>query len=209
MDHSFNVVVAKRHPSGSDIRRNSSCGDIQDLSIQSKKRRSLKRASFSSRPSSANLNSDRTKRMSNSELVDVVDEQLMQIRENLAAFRQQDTRLRERIDSLSGSVNELSSSRSSLSSCAPSECSDLGSLDEVNEEDEQTTTGQVKDTKEHLNRSTVLSFHVRQSSDPSSIQSHEDKAEAIIKAQRCSTYSDQAINLYPQYNNPENISTLF
>ena len=161
--------------------------------------------------------------MNNSELVNAVDSQLMQIKEELAAFRQQDTQFRERMDSLSGSVSELTSSRSSLSSFTPSECSDLGSLDELASEDEEGFEQQTPQavgqrvlalTRDKLyNRPPVRCFHLRQSSDPSSLHSHIELPEEETKAmetQRCSTYSaDQAVNLYPQYNNPEEISTLF
>ena len=155
--------------------------------------------------------------MNNSELVNVVDEQLMQIREKLASFRQQDTQFRERMDSLSGSVSELTSSRSSLSSFTPSEYSDLGSLDEASEGEEEfqpQTVGRLKaSVTDHFNGLPVRCFHMRQSSDPSSLHSYielsEEETEAM-ETQRHSTYSaDQAINLYPQYNKPEEISTLF
>ena len=214
MDHLFNAFMSRR-ASTSTINRHS-CNDIPDLYA---KRRMLKRTSFGSRqllPST-----------SNSELVNVVDEQLMQIREKLAAFRQQDTQFKERMDSLNDSVSELAS-RSSISS-SPSECSDLDSLDEVSEEEEfeQQTVGQkafsdepprllciptVKVTSSsQFNRPPVGCFHMRHSSDPSSLHSHiELPKEEEMETRRHSTYSaDQAINLYPQYNNPEEISTLF
>ena len=176
------------------------------------------------------MSMDRVKSKSNSELVDVVDAQLMQIREKLATFREQDSQFRERMDSLSNSVSELTS-RSSLSSFTPSECSDLGSLDEASEEEEEfdeQTIGQkafsdepprllrlptVRVTgKGYLHRRpAVKCFHTRQASDPSSMQSHKElPEEEEMETQRYSTYSaDQAINLYPQYNNAEEISTLF
>ena len=66
-----------------------------------------------------------------------MDEQLLQIRKKIAAFRQQDTQFRERMDSLNESVSELVS-RSSINSSL-SECSDLDSLDEASEaEDEKS-----------------------------------------------------------------------
>ena len=158
--------------------------------------------------------------MSSSELINVVDAQLMQIREKLAAFRQQDTQFRERMNSLNGSVSELAS-QSSISSFTPSECSDLGSLDEVSEEEEEFEQQQTVEQRALLtddrdygfNRPPVRCFHIRQSSDLSLMYSHmelpEEEAEAIETAQRHTGTADQAINLYPQYNNPEEISTLF
>ena len=237
MDHLFNAFVTRR--TSTDQRQNYSCGDIPDLYIPKKK--TLKRASSGSRhsppspsPLSNSMSMDRVKSKSNSELVNVVDAQLMQIREKLAAFREQDTQFRERMDSLSNSVSELTSrsSRSSLSSFTPSECSDLGSLDEASEEEEefeQQTVGQKAFSEEpprllrlptvrvtgrgylHRRPAAVRCFHTRQASDPSSMQSHiELPEEEAIETQRYSTYSaDQAINLYPQYNNAEEISTLF
>jgi len=153
-----------------------------------------------------------------------VDAQLMQIKEKLAAFRDQDTQFRERLDSLNDSVSELTSSRSSLSSFTPSECSDLDSLDEVYEEEEesehQIAAGQSKGlkqlaTKGHRNRPRVRCHQPmrRATSYPSSLYGHiklPEEEEEAMKAQRHSTYSaDQAINLYPIYDNPEEISTLF
>ena len=217
MDHLFNAFMSRRASTSTINRQNSSCDDIPNLHA---KRRMLRKTSFDSRqllPSP-----------SNSELINVVDEQLMQIREKLAAFRQQDTQFRERIDSLNDSVNELAS-RSSISS-SPSECSDLDSLDEVSEEEEefeQQTVGQKAFSDEpprllriptvkiasssQCSRPPVGCFHMRQSSDPSSLHSHiELPKEEEMETRRHSTYSaDQAINLYPQYNNPEEISTLF
>lgn len=172
---------------------------------------------------------DRVKSRSNDELVDDVDYQLTQIREKLAMMREQDMQFRERMDSLSSSVSELAS-RSSLSSFTSSECSDLGSLDEVSEEEEyeeEQTIGQRKFSNErllriptirvsgrpHFNRLPVKFVHVRQSSDPSSMYSHPELPEenaAVVEAQRHSTYSaDQAMCLYPQYSNAEEISTTF
>ena len=214
MDHLFNAFMSRRASTGAINRQ--SCDDIPDLGAK----RRLKRASFGSKQSLPSPSS--------SELVNVVDEQLMQIREKLAAFRQQDTQFRERMDSLNDSVSELAS-RSSISS-SPSECSDLDSLDEVSEEEEefeQKTVGQKAFSEEpprllriptvkvagrsQFNRPPVGCFHMRQSSDPSSLHSHiELPKEEEMETRRHSTYSaDQAINLYPQYNNPEEISTLF
>jgi len=153
-----------------------------------------------------------------------MDAQLMQIKEKLAAFRDQDTQFRERMDSLNDSVSELTSS---LSSLAPSECSDLGSLDEVYEEEEekleQQTAGQRKgqralvkgNRRNYFKRPPTVRCHYmrRATSDPSLLYSHielPEEEEEAMEMQRHSTYSaDQAINLYPQYNNPEQISTLF
>lgn len=171
---------------------------------------------------------ERVKSSSNSELVDDVDYQLTQIREKLAMMREQDLQFRERMESLSTSVSELAS-RSSLSSFTSSECSDLGSLDEVSEEEEweeEQTIGQrtfsnerllriptIRVTGRQFNRPPLKCLHTRQSSDPSSMYSHRElpeENEAAIDTQRHSTYSaDQAMCLYPQYSNADEISTLF
>ena len=211
MDHLFNALMARRGNSGDNRRPNSSCSDIPDLYIS--KKRALKRASFSSRHSPPSPNSDRAKSMSNSELVNDVDEQLIQIRKKLAAFREQDTQFRERMNSLTGSVSELTLSRSSLSSFTPSECSDLGSLDEVSEdeESEQQTVGQGVFVSDKFNQPPARNFHMRQLSDP--LHSHAElpeKEAEELETQRHSTNSaNQAISGYLQYNNPEEISTLF
>ena len=211
MDHLFSAFMLRRTRSNS--KQNSSCGDIPDLYVS--KKRMLKRASFDSRYSPSSPSSDRAKSMSSSELINVVDAQLMQIREKLAAFRQQDTQFRERMNSLNGSVSELAS-QSSVSSFTPSECSDLGSLDEVSETEEeefkqQRTAKQralLTDDRDHFNRPPIKCFHhIRQlqSSDPNLMHSHMKLSE-----EKAVPYSaDQVINLYPQYNNPEEISTLF
>jgi len=98
--------------------------------------------------------------MSNSELINTVDLQLMQIREDLAAFCQQYIWFRERLDSLNGSVNKLTLSQSNLSSYT-SDCSNIGSLDENEEFFEQTTVRQsegqrarqlVKGSKDHFKK---------------------------------------------------------
>jgi len=205
-----------------DSRQNSaSCGDIPDLYVS--KKRTLKKAPFGSRYLLTSPSPDRAKSMSNSELVNVVDTQLMQIREKLAALREQDTELRDRMNSLSGSVSELTSSRSSLSNFTPSECSDLGSLDEVSNEEEleqgrPIIVGQrasVTYDRDHFNRPLVRCFHMRQSSDPSPMHSQIELAipneeEMWETPRHATTYSpDQTTNLYPQYDNPEEISTLF
>jgi len=115
-----------------------------------------------------------------------------------------------------------------LSSFTSSECSDLGSLDEVSEgeECEEQTIGQRKFSNErllriptirvsgkpHFNRLPVKCVHMRQSSDPSSMYSHPELPEenAAEEAKRHSTYSaDQAMCFYPQYANAEEISTVF
>ena len=203
MDHLFNVFVSRNSVST----RHSSCG----AGDKPKKRVTLKRAL------SGNDHSNFTKNMNNSELVDSVDEQLMQIREKLAKFREQDTQLRERMNSLSDSVSELAS-QSSLSSFTPSECSNLGSLDEVQSctgEDEGEENGykhQLRTLVTNGNRPPVRSFHMRRTtSDPSSMYRHvELPEEEEMETQRYSTYSaDQTFNLYPQYTHPEEISTLF
>jgi len=201
MDHLFNVFVSRSSVST----RHSSCG----AKDKPKKRVTLKREF------SGISHSNFTKNMNNSELVVSVDEQLMQIREKLAKFREQDTQLRERMNSLSDSVSELAS-RSSLNSFTPSECSDLGSVDEVQscsgEENGYKLKHQLKALVKSGNRPTVRSFHMRRTtSDPSSMYRHvELPEEEEMETQRYSTYSaDQAFNLYPQYTHPEEISTLF
>jgi len=221
MDHLFSAFMSRRASRESrDSRQNSSCGDIPDLYVL--KKRTVKRASFGSRYLVTSQNSDCVKSMSNSELINVVDTQLMQIREKLAAFREQDTELRERVNLLGGSVSELTSSRrSSLSNYTPSECSDLGSLDEatIGDEEEEfeqqypVIVGQIEADKDHFNRPPVRCFHMRQSSYPSSMygQIELSDEEEMWETQRHCTYSvaKQSINLYPQYSNPEEISTLF
>ena len=216
MDHLFSAFVSRR--TSSDYRQRSSCGDIRPHPVYISL---LKRVSFGTNrhlPSTATSDSTR-----NSELISVVDAQLMQIRAKLASFREQDTQFRERMDSLNDSVSELAS-RSSLSSFTPSECSDLGSLDEASQEEEEfeQTVGRQSEgylrasvigSRHHFNRPlSARCFHIRRAaSDPSSMQSHIELAEEeAMETQRHSTYSaDQSTNLYPQYNNPEEISTLF
>ena len=220
MDHLFNVFMSRR--TSSDSRR-SSCDSIPDLYTSKKKMG--KRLSFGSRqsPSSPSLSS--------SELVNCVDEQLLQIREKLAEFREQDNYIRERMDSLSDSMSELSSSRSSLSSYTPSECSDLDSLDEVSEEEEESDSEYVgqrafsSELRLHRiptvrlaggrNQLPIKYCHVRQCSDPSSLHSQtelpKEEAEAMEVRRHSTPSVDQAIDMYPQkpqYNNPEDISTL-
>ena len=120
------------------------------------------------------------------------------------------------MNSLSDSVSELTS-RSSISSFPPSECSDLSSLDEVQScgEDEGDEIGykqQLRTLVKSGNRPPLRSFHMRRTtSDSSSMYRHvELPEEEEMEMQRHSTYSaDQAINLYPQYTHPEEISTLF
>ena len=213
MDRLFNALMARRTSGRDNRRRNSSCGDIPDLYIS--KKRALKRTSFCSRHSPPSPNSDRAKSMSNSERVNDVDELLIQIRKKLAAFREQDTQFRERMNSLTGSVSELTLSRSSLSSFTPSECSDLGSLDEVSEdeESEQQTVGQRVFVPDKFNQPPArsTSFHVRQLSDP--LHSHaelpEKEAEELETQSQSKNSATRAISGYPQNNNPEEISTLF
>ena len=64
---------------------------------------------------------DRTMRKSCCKLKNNIDDQLAEIREKLAMFRKQDTKFRERIDSLSHSIGELASDRSSLNNFTTSE----------------------------------------------------------------------------------------
>ena len=223
MDHLFNTFMSRRTSSES---RRSSCDSIPDL--YTSKKRILKRLSFGSRQSPS------IPSLSSSELVNVVDEQLLQIKEKLAEFREQDNYIRERMDSLSDSMSELSSSRSSLSSYTPSECSDLDSLDEVSEEEEESDSEYVgqkafsSEPRLHRiptvrlaggrNQSPIKYCHMRQCSDPSSLHSQtelpkEEVAAAmdeVMEVRRHSTPSVvQAIDMYPQYNNPEDINTLF
>jgi len=156
---------------------------------------------------------------SNSELISVVDAHLKQIKEKLAAFREQDTQFKERMDSLSDSVSELTSSRSSISSFTPSECGDsaAGSLDETSElelEDPLEANQGVGQLRAFTKSGRNCFNHMRRAtSDPSSLYNHVELPEEELEAmetQRHSTYSaDQAVNLYPQYNNPDEISTLF
>ena len=223
MDHLFSAFVSRRTSSDNrqSLGQSSSCGDIRPHPVYISL---LKRASFGNRHLPSSVTSDSTR---NSELISVVDAQLMQIRAKLASFREQDTQFRERMDSLNDSVSELAS-RSSLSSFTPSECSDLGSLDEASQEEEEfeQTVGRQSEgylrasvigSRHHFNRPenrplSARCFHIRRAtSDPSSMQSHiELPEEEAMETQRHSTYSaDQSTNLYPQYDNPEEISTLF
>ena len=233
MDGLFSTFAFRRN--STSVKPFSSCDDLPNLyttdNVQTKKRKNSKSTSRYLPPSQSPLTSahlmDRVESRSNEELVDNVDHQLTQIREKLAMMREQDLRFRERMDSLSSSVSELAS-RSSLSSFTSSECSDLGSLDEVSEgeECEEQTIGQRKFSNErllrfptirvsgrpHFNRLPVKCAHTRQSSDPSSMYSHPELPEenTAKEAQRHSTYSaDQAMCLYPQYANAEEISTVF
>jgi len=153
--------------------------------------------------------------MSNSELVNVVDAQLIQIREKLATLREQDIEFRERMDLLSDSVSELAS-QSSLSS------SDLNWGDEEKEEFEQgprefsneicIPTVKVTSCGDHFNQPLERCFQMRRAiSDPTSIHiRHVELPKEEAAAQNhCRYPADQNIHLYPQYNNPEEISTLF
>jgi len=149
-----------------------------------------------------------------------VDAQLMQIKEKLAAFREQDTEFRERIDSLNDSVSELAS-RSSLSSFTSSECSDLDSLEEASmKEFEQqgakvciptvqiTVTG-CRDL-DHFNHPLVRCFQMRRAiSDPNSIMMYEHQVEKEAEVMETRRHSSYLSDHYPQYDNPEEISTLF
>jgi len=139
----------------------------------------------------------------------------MQIKEKLATFREQDTQFRERMESLSDSLSKLSSSRSSISSFTPSECSDLSlPLDETQSQSklEEPEDPLAEEQTVFIKCGNKDRFNVRRAtSDPSLLYSHiELPEEEAMEAQRYSTYStDQAVNLYPQYDNPEEISTLF
>jgi len=190
-------------------RQNSSCDNIPDQVCVSKKRMLKRAASFCGR----NLLSSAESSASNSELINIVDAQLMQIKEKLAAFREQDTKFRERMDLLSDSVSELSSSRSSISSFTPSDCSNLGSLDEAQRELPEEENSLEKQTVAFFKGSRDrFNYMRRATSDPSSLYSHiELPEEETMETERphstCST--NQAVNVYPQYNNPDEISTLF
>jgi len=128
MDHLVNVFMTRRASAPSMF-----CDrDIPDQVCGKKKKRASLGSLISSRLSPPIPSSDHAK--GSSELLSVMDEQLMQIRKKLAAFRKQDTQFRERMDSLNESVSELVS-RSSINSSI-SECSDLDSLDEVSEDEE-------------------------------------------------------------------------
>ena len=218
MDHLFgaHALVSRRFRGniGSNLGSNSrsrqnSCDNIPDQVCVSKKKMLKRAASFCGR----HLLSSAGSSASNSELINIVDAQLMQIKEKLAAFREQDTQFRERMNSLSDSVSELSSSRSSLSSFTPSDCSDLGSLDEAQrtelpEEEnslEEQTVPFFKGSRDLFN------YIRRATSDPSSLYSHKElpEEEAMETERPHSTSTDQAVIVYPQYNNPDEISTLF
>ena len=220
MENLFSAFVARR--SSCNNGHNSSNGvHISSPLCISKKRKRQKGTSFGSRSSTS------SNCTSNSDLISVVDAQLMQIKEKLAEFRDQDTQFRERMDSLNESVSEITSSRSSLSSFTPSECSDLVSLDEAYEEEEKfkhqiaakqskglQRTKLAKCGRNHFNRPRVRNHDIRRATSyPSSLYGHielPEEEEETMEAQRYSTYSaDQAINLYPHYDNPEEISTLF
>ena len=215
MDHLSSGFISRQ--TRDNKLKSSSCGDIPGL-YTSKKRsvlKQLKPATFR-----RNSRSDHAlKSKSNSELINIVDEQLMQIRENLAAFRNQDVQFRERIDLLSDSVSELAS-QSSLSSFTSSECSDLNSLGGAsNSEDEELDQGneprplptvRVTECMDDFDQPPVRCFSMRRAiSDPSSV--HIQLPEQAMEAQRRRTHlADQATdNLYTQYNNPLEISTLF
>ena len=149
-----------------------------------------------------------------------MDAQLMQIKEKLAAFREQDIEFRERIDSLNDSVSELAS-RSSLSSFTPSECSDLDSLEEASDKEFEQQTARVciptvqiivtgcRDLN-HFNHPLVRGFQMRRAiSDPNSIMMHEHLVEKEVEVMETRRHSSYSANHYPQYDNPEDISTLF
>ena len=146
----------------------------------------------------------------------------MQIREKLAAFREQDTEFRERMGSLSDSVSELTSSRSSLSSFTPSEHSDLGSVDEASkkeEEFEQQTVDCAKEPSSQAQRGplhqTICKMFPHETSHVRSkfnAQSHRaarrgSRSNGNTKTQYI--LSRPTVSLYPQYNCacPEKIAT--
>jgi len=228
MDHLFSAFLPRW--TSHNTKQNASCGDIPDLfnSTQAAKKHHNGALEGFDNKYSVTTSLDRVKSMSNTDLVNDVDEQLMQIKEKLSAFREQDNQFRERIKLLSNSVNELSS-RSSLNSFTPSEYSNLDSMDEASnggEEFEQQTTRafsieppkllriptvRVTGCRDHFNQSSVGCFHMRRAtSDPISIHSLlSEEAQTIETTQLRSSHSTEAINLYPQYNNTKETSTLF
>ena len=156
--------------------------------------------------------------MSNSELINSVDEQLMQIREKLAAFREQDTRIRERMDSLNSSVSDLAS-QTSLSSPTPS-CSDLSSLDGEAMQDKEEEFEPLEQSgtfssepqifciptiivTECKDQPPVRSLHMRRSLSHSSTMNYLQLPE-----ERRHSAPSAVTSLYPQYSNPEEINTL-
>ena len=128
--------------------------DTKDSTLPRACPRYLRSKSHSSE-SPAHQSVNRTKRpKSSSELVNSLDCQFAQIRENLAMLRKQDTNFHQRLDSLSNSIGELTS-RSSLNSVSHSENSDasggvLWDADDDNgeeknyTEDNQTTQSKIE-----------------------------------------------------------------
>lgn len=119
--------------------------DTKDSTLPRACPRYLRSKSHSSE-SPAHQSVNRTKRpKSSSELVNSLDCQFAQIRENLAMLRKQDTNFHQRLDSLSNSIGELTS-RSSLNSVSHSENSDtlggvLWDADDDNVEEKNCTEG--------------------------------------------------------------------
>lgn len=84
-----------------------------------------------------------------SEIANTFDNQLAEIREKLAMFRQQDNEFHKRMRSLSNSIGDLAASRSSLNSFTHSEASDLmsGSNDDSDHKEQNNTGGITEDSR--------------------------------------------------------------
>ena len=121
---------------------------------------------------------DRAKSVSSEDLVNNVDWRLIQIKKDLATFRQQDIKFRERMGSLSNSIDDIASS-SSLTTSEISTTSDLvmsnnESTCEDNFKDDETLENEIKGismsfSSEVLNRIpsiAVKCYKTRQGSDP-------------------------------------------
>lgn len=125
-----------------------SCGDIPALTsakerrvqFDMKQRRSLKpeelfRPRFM-RPKSPLIRCSKSRKQSGSNALDDIDRQLVQIKQKLSIFRDQDMEFRERLDSLSNSIDELAS-RSSIGSILSEASidSDLGIAQDDDDDD--------------------------------------------------------------------------
>ena len=126
---------------------------------------------------SNSLHANTGKNASSSDIASNIDCRLIQIKKQLAMFRQQDTDFRERMDSLSNSIEDLTPSTCSLTS--QSEVSDImTSTDYASEEqhykDDQTIENEIKNvslsfSSEVLNRIpsiAVTCYKTRHASDP-------------------------------------------
>lgn len=115
---------------------------------------------------------DRTKYVDSSDL----DGRLTDIKKNLAMFREQDTQLRVRMDSLSNSIEDLTPSSTSLT---PSEASDSVTPQDADEEehykDDETIENDIKNLSDSFSREVfnrlpsiaVTCYKTRYASDPS------------------------------------------